>query len=937
MRHIKSFSRRAAAFTLALLLALPTVYADAGERKLQTSTQIVDGLTYRNTITVNNDRRIESFSMELAPGGSARPILLQGSETVYGGANINTAVSNARSQGWNVLGAVNTDFFAMSNGVPLGIVIENGVFKSGTSGENAMAITNDLVSIVESPRVAVSLYDHTSDVTTVPNSFNKARSATGGIYLLNGYFSGVSTRSDGDGWYVRMKALPDPNTGRAPELTVNSQLTLEVTELILSDQSIVIGPDEYILTSATQSGYGGVFDTFQLGDQITLSTSCADPVLSSAQWAGGVGDIMVQNGALTDSSKWTYNSDGRQPRTAMGIKPDGTLVLYAVDGRQSGYSSGLSQRDLALELLAQGCTTAVNLDGGGSTALSVWIPGQTGTALQNKPSGGTPRSCATYLFFVTDQTSDGQPDRLVVKEDGLVVLAGSSLPLPQVNAIDRGLKPASADLSGLTYRSQNGLGTVDNDTYTAGNQPGTDTLLFTAGSLAGSTQIHVVDQLTDLSITRPGSSVPLTSLTMKPGEQVHLDAVGSYWGRTALRDLGPAVLTVQGDIGTVDSSGTFTAGQEPGTGTVTLSSGGLSRTLTITIPSTHEDVTRDHWSYEAVEYCYQHGIVSGISPTLFGRDLPISRANFIVMLHNAVGQPAASSPCTFLDVPADAYYAPALAWAQGVGLASGVGGGNFAPTANITREQAFALLYRFLPLIDKSCPDASLSVLNQFSDRNQISSYAQTASATLVSQGLVSGGGGFLAPQSTLARAEMASLLYRLLEFEPNFDVTPQPGDPDPSVTYRMALDQSQVTLPSGGSVTLNAVILPALEGAQITWSSSDPNAAAVSASGMVTNLYPGAGSKTVTVTASWNGLSSRCSVTCQPAQHVGTVINAENGLNVRSGPGTTYDRIGALRNNSQVVVLAQDPSGWYQVLFRNPAGNAAIGYVMADYLTLNR
>ena len=936
MRHTTAFPRRAAAFVLALLLTLPTVYADAGERKLQTSTQIVDGLTYRNTVTVNSSRRIESFSLELAPNAAARPILLQGSETIYGGANINTAVSNARSQGWNVLGAVNTDFFSMSNGVPLGIVIENGIFKSGTSGENAMVITDNRVSIVDSPKVALSLYNHSSGVTVTPNSFNKARHPTGGIYLLNGYFSGVSTRSSGDGWYVRLKALPDSNTSKAPELTVNSTLALEVTELILSDQSIVIGPDEYILTSASESGYSEVFSTFQIGDQITLTTSCADSVLSSAQWAGGVGDIMVRDGSLTDSSLWTYASDGRQPRTALGVKPDGTLVLYAVDGRQSGYSSGLSQKDLALELMAQGCTTAVNLDGGGSTALSVWIPGQTGSALQSKPSGGSPRSCATYLFFVTDQTSDGVPTRLAPAEDGLVVLSGSSLSLPQAAAVDRGLKPVSTDLSGLLYTSQNGLGSISGSTYTAGQYPGTDTIRLTSGGLTGTTQVHVVDQLTDLAITRPGSSVPLTSLTVKPGEQVLLAVTGSYWGRTALRDLGPASFTVQGSIGTVDGSGLFTAGQEPGTGTITLSAGGLSKTLTITIPSTHEDVPRDHWAYEAVEYCYSHNIVSGISPTLFGRDLPISRANFIVMLHNAMGQPAASGPCTFLDVPADAYYAPALAWAQEVGLASGVGGGGFAPTANITREQAFSLLYRFLPLIGKTCPDGSLSLLNQFSDRDQLSGYAQIPTATLAAQGLVSGGGGLLAPQNTLARAEMASLLYRTLEFEPITDLPNQPEDPDPSVTYLMAMNQSHLTLPSGGSATLSVSILPAVEGAQITWSSSDPNAAAVSANGMVTNLYPGTGSKNVIITASWTVLSARGTAPSQPPPHVGTVVNAENGLNVRSGPGTTYDRIGALRNNSQVVVLSQE-NEWYQVLFRNPDGLAAIGYVLSDYLTLIR
>ena len=136
--------------------------------------------------------------------------------------------------------------------------------------------------------------------------------------------------------------------------------------------------------------------------------------------------------------------------------------------------------------------------------------------------------------------------------------------------------------------------------------------------------------------------------------------------------------------------------------------------------------------------------------------------------------------------------------------------------------------------------------------------------------------------------------------------------------------------------ITLKASILPAVEGASVTWTSSDPGAAPVSASGMVTNLYSGASSRTVTITAQWNSLSAKCVVTCKPAEHVGVVVNVQTGLNVRSGPGSTYDRVGGLKPDAQVVVLSSQ-EGWYQILFRNPDGQAAIGYVSADYLTLNR
>ena len=1037
MIHKTTLPRRGAALLLALLLAAPPVYADtgAGARKLQTSISIVGGLTYRNTVSVNSDSRVESFSLELAPDSQARPILVQSAGTIYGAASINRAVSNAQEAGYHVLAAINTDFFSMSTGVPMGIVIEDGVYKASNDGENAMTIGDGGVSIVPSPSVAMSLYDQTSGHSVIPNYFNKYRTNTGGIYLYNEYFSTASTRSDGSGWYVRMKVLSDseadpetdPEAGTEagvdteagskpnvapdtetetkpsakpniapdvetetkpnakpdgktdadtdadpdaeadtetapPQLTVNSVLTLEVTELLRSDQSVSIGPDEYILTAADASGWSGAFDSFQLGDLVTLTTACSDPVLSAAQWAGGVGDIMVQNGALTDSSRWVYAKDGRQPRSAMGLKPDGTVLLYAVDGRQTGYSIGLSQRNLAEALRDQGCTTVVNLDGGGSTSFSLWLPGAAGPAVQNKPSQGSLRACATFLLLVTDEPGSQTPQRLVPKEDGLVVLTGSSLTLPQVSAVDEALNPVSADLEDLSYTSLGENGVIQDGIYTA-VRAGTDTIRLTAeeGALTGSIQIHVVDTLTEFKITQSGSSAALASLPVKPGQQVQLAASGSYWGRAALRDFAPVTVSVPEEVGTVDSDGLFTAGENLGHGgSITFSAGGMTQSVQIAPAYVHDDVQPDHWAYDAVEYCYAHSISNGISSTLFGPDNSMIRGDFMLMLYNAAGKPAADIPTTFTDVAETDYYYTALSWAQSVKLATGFEDGGFAPRDPITREQAFTLLYRYLPIIGKSCPDGNLPALSQFADQENVSEYARLATATLVSQGLVAGSGGSLSPRDTLTRAQMATLLARVLEhtpvqIEPGPSITPEdptvPTDPttptDPTVPtdptdpvqpekHVIALDQSQVTLASGGSITLNAVVLPNVENASITWTSSSPDTAVVSASGMVTNLHTGNDSATAVITASWNGTSASCTVTCQPARTTGTVTDAERGLNIRSGPGTSYSIAGSLRNGTRIIILSEEP-GWYQILFRNTQGQAAIGYVSADYVAKNQ
>ncbi len=927
MKHtLISPLRRAAAFVLAVLLAVPAVYAAAGERKLQTSVEVLDGLTYRNTVTVNNDSRVESFSLELSPGGQVSPILLQGSGAVYGAATINKAVSTAQELGYHVVGAVNTDFFSMSSGVPMGIVIEDGIYKSSGGDENAMLITGNQVSITGRPQVSLTLTNQSTGQETVPHHFNKLRSPTGGLYLYNSHFSSVSTRSSGAGWYVRMEAAG----GQAGALTVNSTLELVVTELIRSPEPLAIGEHEYILTADDVSGYDFIYNSFQVGDQITLRTACQDQVLSQAQWAGGVGDIMVWDGAVTDSSTWTYAKDGRQPRTAMGMRSDGTLVLYAVDGRQSGYSSGLSQLDLAGEMKAQGCVWAVNLDGGGSTALSLWLPGQAGPAIQSSPSGGSPRSCATYLLLVTGHTGSGQASRLALPQQGQAVLAGTSLTLPQPVSIDAGLNIVDEHPGGVRMTAE--LGRIEDGVYTAGEHPGTDTISLRQrdGDLEGSAQIHVVDHLTGFTVSRQGEEKPLTALTVKPGEQVQLAVSGSYWGRQALRDWQGVRWSMEGELGTLDETGLFTAAALPSSGSITFSCGGLTQTIIVTMTNLHTDVTPEHWAYEAVEYCYEHNIVSGVSTTEFGRDAQIRRGDFMLMLHNALGKPAPAGPAQFTDVAESDYYYTALSWAQGAGLASGTGDGAYSPSQPITREQAFTILRQALPLLGKQCPDGELSVLEQFADRDLIASYAQIHTATLVSQGIVSGKGEGIDPRGDLTRAEMAAILYKAITFTP---VTETPADPS---VYTLTLDQQQLILAPGERTVLTASVTgqPAPQEPSFTWTCSTPAAAVVDASGAVTSIHAGLEEQTAIITAHWRGLSASCVVTCSPPQRVGVVTGAEDGLNVRSGPGTSFDVLTGLDNSVQVAVLGEE-SGWYQIVCLSRDGAAVTGYVSGDYLTV--
>lgn len=932
---LRSLPRRAAALVLTAALLIPSAFASAGTTRLTTQQTLADGLIYRNTISEHPSAgRLESFSFELEPDSPVYPIMVQSAGTIYGAATINRAISYAESLGCHVVGGINSDFFTLGNGIPNGISIEDGVYKSSPEGYHAISMVDGELRLSTSPQVEITVSNERTGASVSLTHLNKWRNSAGGLYLFNEDFSTVSTHTDAAGGrMIRMQVVEEDQD---TPLTVNSTLRLEVVEVFETADAVAIGEDNYILTAAYESGFYELFAGYQAGDSITLTTSCSDSNLSQAQWASGCGDVMISNGAMTNSATWNYTV-GRDPRTAVGVKKDGTMVFYTADGRQSGYSAGLTQVDLAEELLQQGCVWAVNLDGGGSTTFGVRLPGSDSVSIANSPSGGSLRACATFILLVTDQdTADGIPERLALKEDGLVVLAGSSVTLGDAAALDASGSTVSSRVSDVTFTSEDGLGTFNAGVYTAGSTAGTDTIRMESSSLgiSGTAQIHVVSALSDLTVTRSGSNAALSSLSLEAGESVSLSASGTYWSRTALRSgTGGVTWSVTGDIGTITQEGVFTASGSGSSGTITATAGGITRTISVSLNGVHNDVPSDHWAYAAVEYCYEHGIVSGISATEFGPNYSIGRRDFVLMLYNALGKPQVSGTSGFTDVDPSAYYADAVTWASSNGLVSGVGEDLFAPDDLVTREQAATILHLAMPLLDIDSPEPDLSILDQFADQDQIASFARTHMAALVSQGFLSGTGTGLNPKGSLTRAEMATLLYRLLTAgeQPSHGDEETDGEDSLSPDAALTLDVTQAALDSAQSIQLNAALTGGT--GTITWSSSDSTIAPVDSNGVVTNVYAGVGTPSVTITASCGTLTASAVLQCAPAEQVGQVT-AQPSLNVRSGPGTDRSILSSLKYGAQVVVLDTSTPGWYQVIFSS-AGAAVTGWVSADYLTL--
>jgi exopolysaccharide biosynthesis protein len=103
---------------------------------------------------------------------------------------------------------------------------------------------------------------------------------------------------------------------------------------------------------------------------------------------------------------------GPHPRTAVGIADDGkTLVLAVIDGRKPGQAVGMSLRETAEVMLKYGCTSAVNLDGGGSSVLAIRDPQSHQMTILNHPSDGRERAVANVLGVTVTPTPPSPPQR----------------------------------------------------------------------------------------------------------------------------------------------------------------------------------------------------------------------------------------------------------------------------------------------------------------------------------------------------------------------------------------------------------------------------------------------------------------------------------------------------------------------------------------------
>ncbi|MDD2484071.1 MAG: phosphodiester glycosidase family protein [Eubacteriales bacterium] len=576
----------AAVLALSPLAIDPAFAATLGELLQTKSLNIASETVLANGVYWNSslsDKLTENYII-YEPSEEVRPIIAYGRD-VYGAASFATAAEVATSEfgGGSVLAGINGDYFTVSNGVPQGLTIKDGIiYTSETTGYPSVGFYENGEAIIGRANLKIKL-SSSALASAIPSlHMNKVMTPACGVVLYTDEFTDDDTNKASIATYNVLVQVTDG------EARINGVLNGTVYSVAPGIASTAIPPGMVLLSMASGTTYTSTLNqlkTLKEGDPVSIEFT-ADQTWEGVTYGIGAGEKIVTAGAnvapMTMSIQTALN-----PRTAIGIKQDGTLVFYTIDGRKAGHSKGVTLAELAKRMIELGCVEAVNMDGGGSTAVHSIYPGNSVLSTVNTPSEGSLRNCANYIMLLNTASADGRTKHLHPYPYNVQILSGARQSFT-LKATDENYYASSAPAqSELSYSAENNLGTFDSaGIFTAGTQAGSGTLTFKDDEALGTATVTVVSKPDSISLASQGSGTAVTTVSVSGGNTFDL-AVSALYKKMPLTVMDSCFTwSVSGNIGTIDQNGLFTAAKlTSGSGTITASIAGLSASVPVTITS----------------------------------------------------------------------------------------------------------------------------------------------------------------------------------------------------------------------------------------------------------------------------------------------------------------------------------------------------------------
>lgn len=610
---INNIKKAAAVFLSAALMLPSAAYAEVlGTPRSARTTQLAQGTVLHtnvfNSPSVGN--QTEHY-VEYTPNPDVMPALTNG-WSVYGKRTLTKADSILRELGYNPAMGMNADFFSFQTGVPMSnTVIDGRVWTKDSSWQWGIGFKSDGTAFC-------AKFPVTTTITTADGSYfsveciNKYRQPYA-LYLYTDDFAD-NTHSPDWGRDVVLGSV-------SGDIRIGSNITAVVEDISDHDGSVPI-PDGKLVLSVSAAAAQEIKDRLALlevGQTVTISTNAA---LEPELWNSAVYATGCTGGKLLTNGQLDLEDESAAPRSAVGIKPDGTIIFYTIDGRQSGYSYGARKETVARRLLELGCTEAVNLDGGGSTSMGAVMPGTTNLKIVNSPSDNGLRSCANFLFLLKLIEPTGIPYALILNNYGAKLLSGAAIDVSVVSAYDTSYGPATIP-DGIEYYIEDDADTADgtgvgssvnSNGYLTVRGNGDVFVAAKAGDAAGSTMVSSVTTPDSIEIYSADNGYPINELIMEPGSSVSLTAKSKWYGEELVSDSSCYRWTVvsNGDsVGEIELNGVFHASDTSGaTGTLAVSAGVRSVEIPIIISSGGSNPVYDE--YPTIDASVRSGALTAV-------------------------------------------------------------------------------------------------------------------------------------------------------------------------------------------------------------------------------------------------------------------------------------------------------------------------------------
>lgn len=527
-------------------------------------TEVAPGANYISLEASNSSGKQSINAIEFDPQNPYTQLRAGKSQGyVWSTQTVNTIANNMSniSGGDVAVAATNGDFYTFGVGVPHGIFIDNGIILSTSLDYySAFGITYDNEPFIVSHGKILDILFLFNGAYMKISGINMAHAANAESIMLYTSTYARGTKTGSETYELRCRV----NSG---EVRHGGTVNFTVEEINDAVGDTTLG-DGYIVFSAQGKESIATLKQLSVGETHEI-TFRFNEFWSNVKFAVGGIDLLLKDGEV-----YSTRDKANQPRTSIGIRADGSVVMATFDGRGAGDAKGMSYEAAAKAMRALGCVDALNLDGGGSTTFVLRTPGNMKTEVVNNVSGSSPRQVANALVLMNTAPTLA-PSILSVSPKNRLCFAGGKYSFSVISAYDTNYKPHPVP-SSVLWSTNSALNSISENGELLASGAESITVTAEGDGATGSVNVEIVDRADKITLSE-------SSLSAKPGDTFNLSASATLGGRSIETFPELFLWSAPETLGSFTSPGKFKVSDNAVSGEITVSLGGASAKVSVTV------------------------------------------------------------------------------------------------------------------------------------------------------------------------------------------------------------------------------------------------------------------------------------------------------------------------------------------------------------------